>query len=370
MYERLRNARRIVIKVGTSILTTKSGDFSKAFLNRLCADVLELIKSGKEVVIVSSGAIGLGMEVAGFKKRPKKISQLQACAAAGQGKLMHAYESFFTRHGLHTGQVLLTREGLDDRKRFLNASQTLNELLRCKLIPIVNENDTVSTEEITFGDNDRLSVHISHLVHADLLILLSDVDGFFLNDGTRVRQVNEAGVVKRDLMQHVRDSYKEKNVGGMKAKLNAALTAMQLGIPLLLLNGHTKGLLGKVMNGEDTGTLFCQEKNKISSRQMWISFSAPKKGVVFVDEGAARALSAGKVSLLASGVIRSQGSFKKGQVVEIQESGGRVLGRGVSRYDSRDMKKIYGRKSAEIKEILGKNGLHEVIHRNDLVIWE
>lgn len=370
MYERIKKAKRIVIKIGTSILTTKNGNFSKAHLNRLCSDVTQLIKNGKEVVLVSSGAIGLGMEIAGFKKRPKKTSQLQACAAAGQGKLMHAYESAFSKRGLHTGQVLLTREGLADRKRFLNASHTLKELLRCGLIPIINENDTISTEELTFGDNDRLSVHVSHLVHADLLILLSDIDGFFLNDGTRVRQVNDPKAITGELSQHVRDSFKEKNVGGMKAKLTSALTAMQLGIPLLMMNGHRKELMIQALNGEDIGTFFCRDTKKRSAREMWVSFSAPRKGVLVIDDGAVKALSAGKVSLLASGVVRSRGEFDKGQVVEIEDLNGRVLGRGVMRFGHKDLKKIYGKKSAEINKILAGRNQNEVIHRNDLVIWD
>lgn len=369
MREELKKAKRIVIKMGTSGLTTAKGNFSRAGLESFSQEVLKLCKQGKEVVVVSSGSIGLGMEVLGFKARPKRIAILQACAAAGQGKLMHAYESFFSKRGKHTAQVLLTREGLAKRERFLSASQTLLELLRSGLVPIVNENDTVSTEEITFGDNDRLSVHVAHLVHADLLIVLSDVDGFFLKDKTRVRQVHSKDEIKKELVKHIKDRFKDKNVGGMTAKLVAAESAMDLGIPMLMVNGREKNILQEALSGEDVGTFFCSTTKKKSARQMWISFSAPKKGTLVVDDGAKSALSLKRVSLLPSGVIQLKGKFVEGEVVEVVDRDSVVLARGIVKYSSLEIKKIMGRKSAEIKDILGYQKHQEIIHRNDLVHW-
>ncbi len=370
MSERLKRAKRIVIKAGTSILTGKDGRFVAAYLARLGEQVLDLRKQKREVVLVSSGAIGLGMEVTAFKKRPKKMAQLQACAAIGQGKLMAAYEKFFAKRGVHTAQILLTRDGLEDRERFLRASRTMNELLRMKVLPIVNENDTVSTEEIAFGDNDRLSVHVSHLVGADLLILLSDVDGFYLNDGSRIRLVSSIREIREELVKHVKDKRKEKTVGGMSAKLKAATTAMNLGIPMLIVNGHKKGLIGNAMRGADVGTLFLPSREKPSARRMWISFSAPRKGSVVVDHGAFDALKAQRVSLLPRGMVSVKGDFEKGHVVELETQDGRVFGRGVVRYSSRDLSRLVGKKTGEIQQILGYKNQDEVIHRNDLVIWE
>lgn len=370
MHDRLKNCRRVVIKAGTSILTGKDGRFSSSHLARLGEQILSLRAQKKEVVLVSSGAIGLGMEIAGCKKRPKKMAQLQACAAIGQGKLMHAYEQFFSKRGVHTAQILLTRDGLEDRERFLRASGAVAEILKMKILPIVNENDTVSTEEIAFGDNDRLSVHVSHLVAADLLILLSDVDGFYLNDGSRVRTVSSIREIREELVKHVKDSRKEKTVGGMSAKLKAATTAMNLGIPMLIVNGHEAGVIQKVLEGEDIGTLFVPSKGKPSARHMWISFSAPRRGTVTVDDGAFQKLLSLRVSLLPRGVLSCRGDFEKGQVVELETRDGRVFGRGVIRFSSREISLLAGRKTEEIDALLGYQAQGEIIHRNDLVIWE
>lgn len=254
MPDHLKHARRIVLKAGTSILTSNKGRFLKEAIHRLGNGILSLRKKKREVVLVSSGAIAFGMETMGLKKRPAQLRKLQACAAIGQGKLMHAYEEFFSKIGIHTGQVLLTRDMIEG-KRFLNARHTLQELLAMGTVPIVNENDTVVTEEITFGDNDLLSVWVANLVRADLLILLSDVDGFYLNDGSRIPRVEKRKQI-RQLNSHLRDAKKERTVGGMRAKLAAANLAMKSGIPLLLVNGHDEKILEKVIQGKEVGTLF------------------------------------------------------------------------------------------------------------------
>ncbi len=252
---RIKNARRIVLKAGTSILTSRKGFFQPAAVAHLGKEILSLIRAKREVVLVSSGAIAFGMQTLGLKSRPRQLKQLQACAAIGQGKLMHAYESFFSKKKLHTAQILLTRDALEAGKRLLNAKHTLDELFSLGILPIVNENDTVATEEITFGDNDQLSVRVAQLVEADLLVILSDVDGFYLKDGSRVCRVREWKQIEK-LAVHLRDRRRENTVGGMRAKLAAARMAMQSGIPLLLVNGHEKGILDRVLGGEEVGTLF------------------------------------------------------------------------------------------------------------------
>ncbi len=262
MRKKLKRACRIVLKAGTSILTSPKGNFSKTAFSRLGEGILSLLREKREVILVSSGAIALGMETLHLKSRPGELRKLQACAAIGQGKLMHAYEAFFSKHGIHTAQLLLTRDGLEEKERFLNAKRTLDELFKMKVLPVVNENDTVATEEIAFGDNDFLSVWVANLVQADLLILLSDVDGFYLADGSRVRWVKDSKQIEKTLVSHIRDKRKEKTVGGMKAKLAAARLAMQSGIPMLLVNGHKKRILDAVVQGKDVGTLFAAGKKK------------------------------------------------------------------------------------------------------------
>lgn len=262
MRKRFKGCARIVVKAGTSILTSREGRISKRNLARLGTEILGLLKQKKEVVLVTSGAIAFGMEVAGAHRRPGKMARLQACAAVGQGKLMHAYEEFFSKRGVHTAQVLLTRDALETRERFLAARHTLSELFQMKALPIVNENDTVATEEIAFGDNDILSVHVARLVHADLLVILSDVDGFYLHGGSRVREVRSRAEIDGKLTAHLRDTAKEKTVGGMRAKLAAARVAMRFGIPLLIANGHEAGILGRILDGQDAGTFFVPKQRK------------------------------------------------------------------------------------------------------------
>ena len=266
----LKESRRIVIKAGTSILTT-DGQISEKNMEQLAAEIALLLKSGRQVVLVSSGAIAFGMEALGQKTRPKEMPRLQACAAVGQGKMMHAYERVFSKKGIDTAQLLLTRDGLEVRPRFLAARRTLEELFKMKALPIVNENDTVTTEEIAFGDNDILSVHAAHLVRADLLVILSDVDGFYLKDGSRIRGVYSAKEIDTELVRHLKDTRKEKTVGGMRAKLKAAKVAMGFGVPLLIVNGHKKGIIRNVLAGRDEGTLFKAGVVRQSDRQKWMA---------------------------------------------------------------------------------------------------
>jgi glutamate 5-kinase len=356
--ERLKGAKRIVLKAGTTILTSRKGSFSRKAVARLGKEIVALRREGREVVLVSSGAIACGMETLGLKQRPKELKRLQACAAIGQGKLMHAYEAFFSGAGLHTAQLLLTRDALEVRERFLNAKRTFDELFGMKILPIVNENDTVATEEIAFGDNDLLSVWVASLVGADLLVILTDVDGFHLQDGSRIHVVEDWRQMEKSLFPHLRDEAKEKSVGGMKAKLEAARLAMRSGIPLLLVNGHKEGAVSRALEGEDIGTLFVAGEKRWSERENWIAFSAPRKGSVSVDQGAYDALVRNRKSLLPRGVVNHEGKFSKGDVVELQLET-QVFGRGVTHYSSDELAKVAGRKTDEI----------EVIHRNDLVVW-
>lgn len=247
--------KRIVVKIGTSILSTSQGVFSKTAHARLCKQVLSLMAK-HEVVIVSSGAIAMGMQATGRKKRPKEMRELQACAAIGQGKLMYAYETFFARRGRHTAQILLTRDVVSNEQRRSNTQATLNTLLDEKILPIVNENDTVSTEEIAFGDNDILSVHVAAMIKADLLINLSNVNGFLLNTGKRLPQITQKEFHKTNLRAHLEEELTERTVGGMGAKLNAAKVSMQLGIPFQIVDGKRPNVIVNAVLGKDEGTVF------------------------------------------------------------------------------------------------------------------
>lgn len=369
MSEHLRNAQKVVIKIGTSILKSRRESFSHKEHARICREIYTLIQQGKQPILVSSGAIALGMKTCGFKKRPSKMAELQACAAIGQGKLMYAYESFFAKKKVHTAQLLLTRDGLEDRKRFLCARDTLDTLLKMKILPIVNENDTVAVEEIAFGDNDILSVHVAHLVDADLLINLSDAEGFLLKDRTRVREVDSENEIDDKLLVHLVDTKREETVGGMRAKLKAARVAMRLGIPFMIVNGHQPHILRDILDGKDVGTLFVASRNKKDMRQKWIAFSATRHGTLVLDAGACQALLVGKKSLLPGGIVKIKGDFEKGQVVELETLEGQAIGRGMVHYPSDDLRRIAGKKTSQIQEILGAKSYDEVIHRNDLVLW-
>jgi glutamate 5-kinase len=366
--KKLRGAKRIVLKAGTTILTSRKGLFSKKAVARLGREITSLLKGGREAVLVTSGAIACGMETLRFKHRPKELRKLQACAAIGQGKLMRAYEEFFSRQGTHTAQLLLTRDAMEIHSRFLNAKRTFDELFSLGILPIVNENDTVSTEEITFGDNDLLSVWVANLVRADLLVFLTDVDGFHLQDGSRIHVVEDWRKMDRTLFPHLRDEKKARSVGGMKAKLEAAQIAMRSGIPLLLVNGHEEGILEKVLRGEDVGTLFVAGEERWTGRENWIAFSAPKRGALVVDQGAYDALVRNRKSLLPRGVLNHEGRFERGEVVELRFEN-QVFGRGVAGYSCEETAKIAGRKTDEIEKILGYKYRDELIHRNDLVVW-
>lgn len=367
MREKLKDAKRIVLKVGASLLTSPESRFLKNAIACLANEILSLRKEKREMVLVSSGAIALGMETLGLGHRPKELRRLQACAAIGQGKLVRAYEEVFSKQGVHVAQILLTRDGLEARNRLLNAQRTFEELFTLGVVPIVNENDTVATEEITFGDNDLLSVWVGTLLRADLLVILSDVDGFYLQDGSRIRVVEEWRQIEK-LEVHLKDRERARTVGGMKAKLSAAQLAMQSGIPLLLVNGHEKDIIQRALAGQDVGTLFAAREKRRSIRENWIAFSAPKKGTILVDPGAYEALLRGRKSLLPRGVIKAAGRFHRGDVVELSYES-QVFGRGVTRYSSDEIAKIAGRKTEEIESLLGYKDKDELIHRNDLVVW-
>ena len=354
MKQSQKEYKRIVVKIGSSLFFPKWGEVDMGLLNSIVSQVAQLAASGKEVAIVASGAIALGMHELGYRERPKKLEILQSMSAIGQTKLMDTYRSCFSDKGLHCAQILLTREDLDDRQRYLNAKNTLLALLsmRC-VIPIINENDTISTDEIKFGDNDSLSALVATLINADLLIMLSDVDGLLDREKNVIRIVDEITAQIKGLAA---PSEKKTSVGGMITKIQAARIAMDSGISCVIANGHREDIIPSIVREpQRNGTLFIS-KECLDAKESWLAFSAKPKGRIIVDDGAKLAL-VNKKSLLSVGVVSSEGAFNTGDIVSLKGKDGAEFARGKARISSKELEKVAGRRSEK-----------EVIHRDDIVI--
>lgn len=365
--EILQKSKRLVIKVGTSVLTDlHQARVTKHCVQSIASEVTALWRDDRQVVVVTSGAIGVGMGILGMKARPSVLAKLQAAAATGQGLLMQWYTTRFEEEGIQAAQILLTRDDFENRKRYLNARATLQTLLDSKVVPIVNENDTVSVEEIRFGDNDILSAHVAALIHADLLVILSDVDKL-VGPPTLPTVITE---ITPDLERLARGTTKAFSTGGMKTKLEAARIAMASGIPMILANGRDSNILVRAFfQKEFSGTWFLPRRGAgLRSRQRWLASARPK-GLILVDSGAREALVQRGRSLLASGVHEVEGNFRAGDLVSVAEVGMRKqeFARGVVGYSRAELEGIKGLKSEAITQLLGRKA-EEVIHRNSLVI--
>lgn len=367
----LRKARRIVVKVGTSTLTHPDGHFNLERMEGLVAQLVEISTGGREVVLVTSGAIGAGMSRLGLEKRPKTIPEKQAVAAVGQGLLMQTYERLFEDRGRNVAQILLTRDDLTHRKRHLNSRNTLHSLWRLGVIPIVNENDTVAVDEIKFGDNDTLAALVASLVGADVLIVLSDVEGLYDRnpqkdkDAVLVRLVH---AVTPELEAKAGGPGSDRAIGGMTTKLQAAKIAAAAGIATVLANGSRPDVIKDVLSGAEVGTLFVPQRERMGGRKRWIAFHQYPSGAVQVDAGAGRALAQGGNSLLPIGVTGVQGVFDEGDVVRIVDEHGAEIARGLVNYSSREVEKIVGCATQEIERCLGYKYYDEVVHRDNLVL--
>ena len=354
--ELLKDVSRIVVKLGTGVLTDSRKQPDLAQLEQLVAQIAEQRKAGKEVVMVTSGAVGAGMGVLGYDKRPAGLAELQACAAVGQSRLMAIYEKLFEKHGLNVAQVLLTHDDLEHHERHLNARNTLVTLLSRGVVPIINENDAISFTELKFGDNDKLSALVASLLPADLLLILTTVDGVIENFG-------KANPKTIPIIEHI-DGAIEKlaggtdsatAVGGMKSKVEAAKIVVRSGIPLVIASGKKKSMLARVIAGEEEGTLFVPQGTKLQGRKRWIAFFHHPKGALFVDEGAKQALREKGKSLLPPGVARCEGDFVAEDVVRICDLDGTEFARGIAAFSSNEIK------SRTLQRV-------EVVHRDNLVI--
>ncbi len=371
MHTQLESARRLVVKVGSSLVTNQGQGLDAAAIARWAAQIAELRKLEREVVLVSSGAIAEGMQRLGWKQRPQSMHELQAAAAVGQMGLVQVYESGFREHGLHTAQVLLTHADLADRQRYLNARSTLRTLLELGVIPIINENDTVVTDEIKFGDNDTLGALVTNLIEADALVILTDQAGLFTRDPredptAELVRVGKAGDAALESMCGKPGSQIAK--GGMLTKILAAKRAARSGAHTVIASGHEAEVLIRLARGEAIGTLLVAETAPIAARKQWLADHLQVNGRLLLDAGATRALAREGKSLLPIGVKSVDGAFERGAVVACVGPDGREVARGLVNYGAAEARRIVGRPSSEIEAILGYMDEPELIHRDNLVL--
>lgn len=370
--ETFSKTRRIVIKIGSAVVTSSGQGLDQDRIERLASDVAAIMARGREVLLVSSGAIAAGLAKMGLKKtKGMPLSLKQAAAAVGQSSLMWSYEKAFGAHGKTVAQVLLTREDLSNRTRFLNARNTLQALLDHDVVPIINENDTVSVDEIKFGDNDNLSSMVVNLADADLLVILSDIDGFYTSDPKIDIEATLIPLVEKitaELERCASDSLTGTGTGGMCSKLMTAKKVGVYGVPMVIVNGRTTGVLQELFDSGEVGTLFLPKPEKQDSRKHWIAYTTRSSGKVVVDDGGREALVNKGKSLLPGGVVKIQGSFKIGDCVTCVDSSGNAFARGLVKYSSADLDRIKGLKTSQIESVLGRKDYDEIIHRDDLVI--
>jgi glutamate 5-kinase len=363
--EHLAPAQIVVVKLGTQVLSDKTGRVDAEFVAGIADQVAALRAKGLRVTIVSSGAIGCGISELGLAKRPTDLGMLQAVAAIGQRRLMDVWAGAFARHQLHVAQILLTRQDIDDRTRFLNLRNTIVAVHELGGIPIVNENDTVSTTElvkITFGDNDILAALVAHALRANVLILLSGVDGLLDSQNNPLRLVKNVDEAR----EHVRPEKSALGRGGMDSKLQAARMVTDAGEAMVLADGRMPDVLGRILSGEEIGTLFVPAARKRSSRSRWIGSVRPE-GAVVIDDGARKALLEMNRSLLPAGIVKVSGEFARGDVIAIQTQGGKIVAQGLSNYSSADMAKICGLKTAQVRQLFAEAAYDEAVHRDNLV---
>lgn len=371
MREKISKAQRVVIKIGSALLTNDGQGLDVESIGKWVEQIAHLRDSGKEVVLVSSGSIAAGMTRLGFSSRPKRVNELQAAAALGQMKLIGLYESYFVNHGLHTAQILLTNDDLSNRRRYLNARSTLRTLLSFGVIPIVNENDTVVTDEIRFGDNDTLGALVTNLVEADVLVILTDQQGLYdknPRDHADARLIPYAYASDERLEGMASGGAGALGSGGMLTKIRAAQLAARSGADTLIVSGREHDVISRALSGEALGTWLQPEHGRLAARKQWLAGHLKSRGSLVLDAGAVKALRSGGKSLLPVGVLDAEGSFSRGDMVRCIDESGVLVARGLVNYGVAETLKLVGHGSAEIGSILGYEGEPELIHCDDLVI--
>jgi glutamate 5-kinase len=373
---RLRSVSRVVIKLGSSVVADDSGELRERTLARVCDAAAALHGQGGEVVLVSSGAIARGMREMGLGQRPSAVADLQAASAVGQGKLYRVYDELLRSRAITSAQVLLTFFDMSARTHYLNARQTLTRLLQWRVLPIINENDTTATDEISFGDNDFLAAQVAVLVGAQLLVLLSDIDGLFTADprldpaAELVAEVSDFQQLQRLEIGHATSLL---GSGGMRSKVVAAEMATAAGITTVICNGLRGGALEAVLGGEPEGTRFAPRETRYSSFKLWLRYAKPSRGTLVIDEGAVRAVREGSASLLPVGVVEVIGEFDAGDAVEIArpplvgDGVGETLGKGICNYSAAELRQVLGKKTPAVRELLPRAS-EEAVHRDYLVV--
>ena len=367
----LLNSKTLIVKVGSSLVTNNGEGLDRIAIAAWAAQISTLVKQGKQVVLVSSGAVAEGMQRLGWKKRPVEVNELQAAAAVGQMGLVQMYESCFAQHGLHTAQILLTHDDLRDRKRYLNARSTLKTLLDLNVIPIINENDTVVTEEIRFGDNDTLAALVANLIEADALVILTDQQGLFSADPRKDKNakfINFESAGNLELEQMAGGAGSDVGTGGMLTKILAAKRAANSGAHTVIASGRENDILIRLANGEAIGTHLKSTQIKTIAKKQWLADHLRVGGKLVLDAGAVKVLKTDGKSLLSIGVIEVQGQFERGDVVACINEAGIEVARGIVNYNSADTSRIKRKASAEIEKILGYVEESELIHRDNLIV--
>ena len=367
----LHEKTRIVVKIGTNLLTDKLTGLNHERIDSIARGVSHIQSLGYQVAVVSSGAIGAGVAARGLKGRPRTMREKQATAAIGQPILMEAYEAAFRSQSRTVGQILLTKDDFVNRGRYLNARNTLSVLLGDNVVPIINENDTVAVEEIKLGDNDNLSAMVANLIGADLLIILSDIDGFYSDDPSHNHRAELIPVVETITPRMERQAKKtggELGTGGMVTKIQAAKRCTSSGIAMIIANGGNPSALQEIVSGEFRGTLFLPAANRLNVKKKWIGFVSHPRGSVRIDEGAKAALTDHRKSLLPSGVLELSGVFEEKDTISVLDATGNEIARGVSGYSSEELARIVGRKTRDVERILGRRAHGEVIHKDNLVL--
>jgi glutamate 5-kinase len=363
--------KRLVVKIGSNILADGREGLDTKRISAIARDISDLHSTGYDIAIVSSGAVAAGMRKLDLKEKPRDIKLKQAAAAVGQSSLMWAYEKSFAEFRKKVAQVLLTRDDFSDRKRYINSKNTLLTLLSYKIVPVINENDTVATDEIKFGDNDYLASLVAGLIEAERLIILSDVDGLYSEDPRRspkARIIEYVEEITPEIERRAGGAGSMVGTGGMYSKILAAKRAVTNGITVHIISGRKEGLIKSIFEGKHCGTVFRPGGAKLSSRKGWIAYGSRSKGSLIIDEGAVKALVGGGKSLLPSGILSVEGHFETGDAVYCLDSAGTRIAKGLTNYSSAEIEKIKGRKTSEIEKVLGYKYSDEAIHRDNLVL--
>ena len=367
----IKNAVRVVVKIGTSTLTYNNGKLNLFRIEKLVRELADLANQGKEIILVTSGAVGAGLDRLGSTERPKTIPEKQAVAAIGQGILMHMYEKLFAEYGQIVAQVLLTRENSVKHKLYINSRNTLLTLLKMGVIPVINENDAIAIDELKIGDNDTLSATVATIVDADLLIILSDIEGVFTanpqNDPT-AQLIEGITDITPEIEELAGGAGSKLGTGGMYTKIQAAKIAVNAGVTMVIASGALEGVVRNILSGENIGTIFPAKEQHLQVRKSWLAFGAMIKGELVVDEGCEKALITEGSSLLSVGIVEVKGTFDQGNSVRILSKQGREIARGLANYNSEEIKKICGKNTNNISKILGSKLYDEVIHRDNMVI--